>query len=75
MLLEGIGLKSNLIQIYPGRNTVIKQEINLIKKLKHPLIIEGYKTFQDNKFLYSLVQFVRGEELYDVIREMGLLGT
>jgi hypothetical protein len=30
-------------------------EIELTKKLKHPFIIEGYKTFQDNKFLYSLV--------------------
>lgn len=39
-----------------------------MKKLKHPFIMEGYKTFQDNKFLYSLVEFIRGEELYYAIR-------
>lgn len=37
--------------------------------------MEGYKSFQDEHCLYNLVQFIRGEELYDVIREMGLLST
>ena len=41
----------------------------------HPFIMESYRTFQDESNLYSLVEFIRGEELYDVLREIGLLGT
>ena len=51
----------------------IVQEKNLLRSLNSPFIIELYKTFKDARNLYSLVEFVRGEELYDVIREIGLL--
>lgn len=36
--------------------------------MNFPFVMELYKTFKDHKFLYSLVEFIRGEELYDVIR-------
>mgnify|MGYP000868049706 FL=1 len=51
------------------------QEKNLLKSMNFPFVMELYKTFKDCKYLYSLVEFVRGEELYDVIREIGLLST
>ena len=51
------------------------EESKLVKHLVHPFIVEGYKSFQDDNFLYDLVQFIRGEEFYDVIREIGLLGS
>ena len=46
-----------------------------MKELNSPYIQELYKTFKDSRNLYSLVEFVRGEELFDVIREIGLLST
>jgi cGMP-dependent protein kinase len=51
------------------------QEKNLLKSMNFPFVMELYKTFKDCEYLYSLVEFVRGEELYDVIREIGLLST
>lgn len=51
------------------------QEKNLLKDVNSPFVMELYKTFKDSRNLYSLVEFVRGEELYDVIREIGLLST
>ena len=37
--------------------------------------MEYYKSFKDEHYLYSLVEFVQGEELYGAIREIGLLST
>lgn len=43
--------------------------------MNHPLIAEGYKALEDETLFYSLVQFIQGEELYEVIREIGLLSS
>ena len=51
------------------------EESKFIKNLMHPFIVEGYRSFQDDGYLYDMVQFIRGEEFYDAIREMGLLGS
>lgn len=37
--------------------------------------MEYYKSFKDEHYLYSLVEFIHGEELYYAIREIGLLST
>lgn len=37
--------------------------------------MEYYKSFKDENYLYSLVEFVQGEQLYYAIRQIGLLST
>lgn len=34
-----------------------------------------YRSFQNESFIFFLVEFVRGMELFDVIRDIGLLNT
>lgn len=41
--------------------------------MAHPLILPFVKTFKDNNNVYFLTEFVKGLELFDVIREMNLL--
>jgi cGMP-dependent protein kinase len=41
----------------------------------HPLVVKYLRTFKDNHYIYFMYEYVRGMELYDVIREMGLLNT
>lgn len=38
-------------------------------------MMEFIRTFKDQNYLYFLVEYVKGMELFDVIREIGLLGT
>lgn len=38
-----------------------------------PLIMKFYRTFKNEDAIYFLTQFIEGSELFDVIREMGLL--
>lgn len=38
----------------------ITQEKNLLRSLYHPFIMEYYKSFKDEHYLYSLVEFVQG---------------
>ena len=33
------------------------------------------RTFKDKQSVYFLVEFIRGIELFDAIRDIGLLGT
>lgn len=53
----------------------ITQEKNLLRSLYHPFIMQYYKSFKDEHYLYSLVQFIQGEELYYGIRQIGILST
>jgi len=49
------------------------QEKAVLQLVNFPLIIKMYRTFQDNDFVYFLLSFVKGMELFDVIRQMDLL--
>jgi cGMP-dependent protein kinase len=39
-----------------------------------PFIVNYYKSFKDDFSIYFLKEFINGMELFDVIRDIGLLG-
>lgn len=39
-----------------------------------PFIMKMHRTYKDENFVYFLLSYVRGMELFDVIRQMGRLG-
>ena len=48
-------------------------ERNVLLQLDHPLIMKLVKTFKDDERLYFLTEFVQGQDLFDVLRHLGLL--
>lgn len=51
----------------------LKLERNVLLQMDHMLIVKLVKTLKDSKRIYLLMEFVRGMDLFDVIRELGLL--
>jgi len=47
----------------------------VLEVVNFPFIMQFIKTFKDQNYLYFLVEFVKGMELFDVIRDIGLLST
>ena len=54
-------------------NIVLERKILL--QLDHPLIIKLVKTFKDENRLYFLMEFVQGIDLFDALRDLGLLNN
>lgn len=52
-------------------NTVLERQVLLM--LDHILILKLVKTFKDSKRVYFLLEYIRGMDLFDVIRELNLL--
>ncbi|OMJ91346.1 hypothetical protein SteCoe_6141 [Stentor coeruleus] len=50
-------------------------ERKILMQLNHMLILKLIKTFKDEKRLYFLLEYVRGQDLFDVIRELGLISN
>jgi cGMP-dependent protein kinase len=48
-------------------------ERRILLQLDHVFIVKLVKTFKDEKRLYLLMEFVKGMDLFDVLRKMGLL--
>jgi len=48
-------------------------ERNILMEIDHNFILKLVRTFKDNKRLYFLFEYVRGLDLFDVIRELGLV--
>lgn len=48
-------------------------ERNVMMQLDHSMVIKLVKTFKDEQRLYFLMEYVRGMDLFDVLRNMGLL--
>ena len=41
----------------------------------HPNLMSFYRTYQDDHNIYFILEYIRGQELFDVIRAMGLLDS
>ena len=41
--------------------------------IDHPFILKLVKTFKDSQYIYFLTEYVRGLDLFEVLRYIGLL--
>ena len=51
----------------------LELEKKILLQIEHPFIVKLVKTLKDEKFVYFLMEYVNGKDLYDVIRDIGLL--
>ena len=51
----------------------IQLEKNILLKIDHPFIVKLVKCLEDKKNIYFLMEYLKGKELFDVIRDIGLL--
>lgn len=49
----------------------ILQEREVLQLVNFPFIMRLYRTFKDENFVYFLLSYVQGLELFDVMRELG----
>jgi calcium-dependent protein kinase len=46
---------------------VIKDEVRILTQLDHPNIVKYYDTYEDDKFLYLVMEYCSGGELFEKI--------
>ena len=51
----------------------ILNELKVLERLHHQFIVQFIKSYKDSKFYYFLMEYIKGMELFDVMREIGLL--
>ena len=51
----------------------IEMEKSILLKIDHPFIVKLVKTLKDEKYIYYLMDYLKGKELFSVIRDIGLL--
>lgn len=49
----------------------VRVEINILRRLDHPCICRLLETFEDEKAIYLVLEFIDGRELFDEILELG----
>jgi CRP-like cAMP-binding protein len=57
--------KSHIVQNKQQRN--VMQEKTLMIQFHHPFVLRLYQTYQDSTYLYMLLEFIQGGELFSVI--------
>ena len=58
-VLNKAKLKDNL--------AAIKEEVRILTKLDHPNIVKYYETYDDIKYMYLVMEYCSGGELFDKI--------
>jgi protein kinase X len=53
----------------------VKQEKDILMSISHPFIVNMVASFQDDRRLYMLMEFVNGGELFSYLRKEGRLST
>ena len=43
---------------------MLREEIEIIQRLDHPNVVNYFETYDDAKFLYLVMEYVKGEELF-----------
>ena len=51
----------------------IELEKNILLKIDHPFIVKLVKCLKNDKHIFFLLEYIKGKELFDVIREIGYL--
>jgi cGMP-dependent protein kinase len=51
----------------------LELERSILLQIDHPFIVKLLKTLKDKRFIYFIMENIQGKELFDVIREIGLL--
>ena len=51
----------------------LQLEKSILLKVDHPFIVKLVKTLKDKKYIYYLMDYLKGKELFYVIREIGIL--
>ena len=59
--------------LYDNMSNNLELEKDIITHLDHPFIVKLVKFLKDNNNIYLLMEYLPGSELFDVIREIGLL--
>ena len=68
--IKNISLKQIL---YNQLSDNLELEKGILLRIDHPFIVKLVKTLKDDKFIYFLMDYIRGKELFDVIRDIGIL--
>ena len=62
------------IKVIPKRRVkrpeLLTNEINVMKQIDHPNIIQLYETFEDSQYIYLVLEVCEGGELFDKIIEI-----
>ena len=45
----------------------IVKEVEIMNRMDHPNIVKYFETYDDNKYLYLVMEYIEGEELFDKI--------
>ena len=64
---------SNKQILYNQLSSNLELEKSILLQIDHPFIVKLVKTLKDEKFIYFLMDYIRGKELFDVIRDIGVL--
>jgi cGMP-dependent protein kinase len=51
----------------------LNMEKSILLKIDHPFIVKLVKTLKDSKNIYFLMEYIRGKDLFDAIRDIGIL--
>ena len=64
----------NLYQIKKEKlESCVELEKNTLLKVDHPFIMKMVKYLKNEYFIFFLMEYIRGKELWEVIRDIGLL--
>ena len=53
--------------------TCVESEKNVLLKTDHPFIMKMVKYLKDDHYIFFINEYIKGKELWDVIRDIGLL--
>ena len=59
--------------LYSQLHANLELERSILLKIDHPFIVKLVKTMKDKNYIYFLMDYIKGKELFDVIRDIGLL--
>jgi cGMP-dependent protein kinase len=58
-----------------GQQKNVQMERKILNQLYHPCIVQSVRTMKDDIYVYFLMEFLGGGDLFTAIREIGMLTT
>ena len=53
----------------------IENELKVLQRVHNEFLVQFIKSYKDDEYYYFLMEFIKGMELFDAMREIGLLSS
>ena len=62
----------NVKKMKESMHKQMQEELNVLHKIDHPNVVKYVQSYQDEKYIYIIMEYIKGQDLYNKMEAYGI---